>query len=291
MSSLIGCHALVFTGEFDVAGIEGSVRRARRAGFDLIEFPLMEPTTFNSAAARRVLDAEGLHVTASLGLPYEADVSSDDPKVVAAGQRLLEVALDRTAEMGGTYMCGVLYGSMRKHMASASAGGRASSAAALRALADRAATLGISLSLEVVNRYESNLLNTGRQALDFLKEIDRSEVSVHLDTYHMNIEESDLFQPILDTGDRLGYFHIGESHRGYLGTGSVDFGSAFRALDRIDYDGPIVFESFSSAVVSPSLSTTLGIWRNLWNDGDDLAAHANRFIRDQIAAVRTIELH
>ncbi len=101
MSSLIGCHALVFTGEFDVAGIEGSVRRARRAGFDLIEFPLMEPTTFDSAAARRVLDAEGLHVTASLGLPYEADVSSDDPKVVAAGQRLLEVALDRTAEMGG----------------------------------------------------------------------------------------------------------------------------------------------------------------------------------------------
>ena len=62
MSSLIGCHALVFTGEFDVAGIEGSVQRARRAGFDLIEFPLMEPTTFDSAAARRVLDAEGLHV-------------------------------------------------------------------------------------------------------------------------------------------------------------------------------------------------------------------------------------
>jgi sugar phosphate isomerase/epimerase len=66
----------------------------------------------------------------------------------------------------------------------------------------------------------------------------------------MNIEESDLFQPILDAGDRLGYLHIGESHRGYLGTGSVDFGSAFRALDRINYDGPIVFESFSSAVVS-----------------------------------------
>jgi D-psicose/D-tagatose/L-ribulose 3-epimerase len=145
--------------------------------------------------------------------------------------------------------------------------------------------------LEVVNRYESNLLNTGRQALEYLKEVDRPDVSVHLDTYHMNIEESDLFQPILDAGDRLGYLHIGESHRGYLGTGSVDFGSAFRALDRINYDGPIVFESFSSAVVSPTLSNTLGIWRNLWSDGDDLAAHANRFIRDQLAAVQTIELH
>ena len=291
MPSLIGCHALVFTGEFDARGIASSVQRARAAGFDLIEFPLMEPDTFDSAIARRSADAEGLQTTASLGLPAEADISSDDPSIVAAGHRLLDVALDRTAEMGGSYMCGVLYGSMRKHMAPASATGRASSVDALRSLASRASSLGIRLSLEVVNRYESNLINTGRQALEFLKEVDRPDVSVHLDTYHMNIEESDLFQPVLDVGDRLGYLHIGESHRGYLGTGSVDFGSVFRAIDRIHYDGPIVFESFSSAVVSPTLSNTLGIWRNLWNDGDDLAAHANRFIRDQLAAVQTIEFH
>ena len=291
MPSLIGCHALVFTGEFDTRGIASSVQRARAAGFDLIEFPLMEPDIFDSETARRTAEAEGLHTTASLGLPLEADISSDDPSIGAAGRRLLDVALDKTAEMGGSRLCGVLYGSMRKHMAPASPAGRASSVAAIRSLADRASSLGIRLSLEVVNRYESNLLNTGRQALEYLKEVDRPDVSMHLDTYHMNIEESDLFQPILDAGDRLGYLHIGESHRGYLGTGSVDFGSAFRALDRINYDGPIVFESFSSAVVSPTLSNTLGIWRNLWSDGDDLAAHANRFIRDQLAAVQTIELH
>jgi D-psicose/D-tagatose/L-ribulose 3-epimerase len=291
VSSLVGCHALVFTGEFDSRGIESSVKRAGQAGFDLIEFPLMEPASFDSATARRVVEAEGLHASSSLGLPLDADISSDDPSIVAAGRQLLDIALDRTAEMGGSHLCGVLYGSMRKHEAPASASGRANSVGAIQRLADRASSLGIRLSLEIVNRYESNLINTGRQALEFLKEVDREGVSVHLDTYHMNIEESDLFQPILDTGDRLGYVHIGESHRGYLGTGSVDFGSAFRALDRINYSGPIVFESFSSAVVSPTLSNTLGIWRNLWSDGDDLAAHANRFIRDQLAAVRTIELH
>jgi D-psicose/D-tagatose/L-ribulose 3-epimerase len=291
MPSMIGCHALVFTGEFDTRGIASSVQRARAAGFDLIEFPLMEPDTFDSRTARRTAEAEGLHITASLGLPLEADISSDDPSIVAAGHRLLDVALDRTAEMGGSHMCGVLYGSMRKHMAPASATGRANSVDAIRSLASRASSLRVRLSLEIVNRYESNLINTGRQALEYLKEVDRPDVSVHLDTYHMNIEESDLFQPILDASDRLGYMHVGESHRGYLGTGSVDFGSAFRALDRINYDGPIVFESFSSAVVSATLSNTLGIWRNLWSDGDDLAAHANRFIRDQLKAVRTIELH
>ena len=108
MPSLIGCHALVFTGEFDARGIASSVQRARAAGFDLIEFPLMEPDSFDSATARRTAEAEGLHITASLGLPAEADVSSDDPSIVAAGQRLLDTALDRTAEMGGSHMWGVL---------------------------------------------------------------------------------------------------------------------------------------------------------------------------------------
>ena len=76
-----------------------------------------------------------------------------------------------------------------------------------------------------------------------------------------------------------------------LARASVDFGSLFRGLARLDYDGPIVFESFSSAVVSESLSNTLGIWRNLWDDSADLAAHANRFIRDQLRSVETIALH
>ena len=291
MTSPIGCHALVFTGEFDTAGIEQSAKRAARAGFDLIEYPLMDPFSFDAAAARRAVEGEGLGVTASLGLPVDADVSSEDPAIVAAGAALLDAALEKTAEMGGTHLCGVIYGAMRKHMAPCSEAGRANSAAAIADLSRKAEGVGVRLALEVVNRYETNLLNTGRQALAYLDEVGHGWAGVHLDTYHMNIEESDLFQPFLDAGERLGYVHIGESHRGYLGTGSVDFASTFRALARLGYDGPITFESFSSAVVSATLSNTLGIWRNLWSDGDDLAAHANRYIRDQILAVKTIELH
>lgn len=85
------------------------------------------------------------------------------------------------------------------------------------------------------------------------------------------------FSPILDAGDKLGYMHIGESHRGYLGSGTVDFDALFRGRARVGYDGPVVFESFSSAVVNADLSNTLAIWRNLWEDSGDLAAHANRY--------------
>jgi D-psicose/D-tagatose/L-ribulose 3-epimerase len=97
----------------------------------------------------------------------------------------------------------------------------------------------------------------------------------------MNIEEGFVGQAIERCGDRLGYFHVGESHRGYLGTGTVDFAAVFRSLARIGYDGPIAFESFSSAVVDPVLSNVLGVWRNLWSDGYDLARHAKAFMEAQ----------
>lgn len=287
----IGAHGLVFTGTFDEAGLRTAIEGVRTAGFDLIEIPLMDVDSFDSELARRLLDDNDVAVTSSLGLTEDTDLSSDDPAVVAAGEQLLERCLDHVATMGGDVLCGVIYSAMRKYSAPPTKTGVAHSQAAIARLAERARERGIRLSLEVVNRYESNVFNTGRGGLRFLEGVDSDNVSLHLDTYHMNIEESDLWQPVLDAGPRLGYVHIGESHRGYLGTGSVDFPAFFRALDRLGYDGPVVFESFSSAVVSAQLSNTLGIWRNLWEDSADLAAHANRFIRDGLHAVRTIELH
>ena len=288
---LIGAHALVFSGSFEQAGLTTAIEKTRQAGFDLIEIPLMDPYTFDRMLAARLLKENDLAVSASLGLNESTDLTSDDPAVVAAGERLLEECLDIVHAMGGSNLCGVIYSAMKKYMTPATAAGRASSAQAIARLATRAEGLGIRLSLEVVNRYETNVMNTGKQALAFLDEIGHANVSVHLDTYHMNIEESDQYTPVLDVGDRLGYAHIGESHRGYLGSGTVDFGSFFRGLARVGYDGPVVVESFSSAVVNEDLSRMLGIWRNLWDDSDDLAAHANRFIRDSVRAVETIALH
>ena len=287
----IGVHALVFTGAFDKAGITLAIEKTKRAGFDLIEIPLMDPWSFDRELAASLLREHGLVATASLGLNESTDLTSPDPAVVAEGERTLNECVDIVHAMGGSRLCGVIYSAMKKYMEPATAEGRSSSARALARVAARAAGLGVHLSVEVVNRYETNLLNTGRQALAFLDEVGDDNVTVHLDSYHMNIEESDLFSPVLDVADRLGYVHVGESHRGYLGSGTVDFDSFFRAIRRVDYDGPIVFESFSSVVVNQDLSRMLGIWRNLWDDSDALAAHANTFIRQQLEAVRSIDLH
>jgi D-psicose/D-tagatose/L-ribulose 3-epimerase len=75
-----------------------------------------------------------------------------------------------------------------------------------------------------------------------------------------------------------------ENHRGYLGSGLVDFARLFPPLSRIGYTGALTFESFSSAVVEDGLSDTLSIWRELWSDSDDLARHARCFIAEQLQA-------
>ncbi|MCE0487396.1 sugar phosphate isomerase/epimerase family protein [Ornithinimicrobium sediminis] len=287
---LIGCHGLVWTGQYNEAGIRRAVEQTRVAGFDLIEFPLMDPTTFDAGTARAALDEHGLVASGSLGLSEATDISSEDPAAVRAGEELLDQAVDVLAELGSRHLCGIVYSAMSKYQQPATERGVANSRAVVERVASRAAQAGIQVSVEVTNRYESNVLNTARQAREYVTGMDPA-VGVHLDTYHMNIEETGMFAPVLETAHQLRYVHIGESHRGYLGTGSVDFDSFFKALRHIDYDGPVVFESFSSAVVSPTLTGALGIWRNLWENGAELGAHANVFIRGHLTAMSSLRHH
>lgn len=287
----IGCHASVWTGSFDEAGLRKAIEGTATAGFDLIELPIFRPGEWDAKLTKRLLQENGLKATASLGLTDAVNISSEDPDVCRAGEEHLAKVIRFLHELDSTHLVGVIYAPMKKHLRAPTALEVANGQAAISRLGELGRGLGIKLGLEVVNRYETNILNTAKQALSYVEAIDSDNVGVHLDTYHMNIEESDMVQPVLDSADHLTYVHIGESHRGYLGSGSVDFDTFFRGLARVGFDGPVVFESFSSVVVDPELTSTLAIWRNLWDDGADLAAHANRFIRDKVHAVATIEMH
>jgi D-psicose/D-tagatose/L-ribulose 3-epimerase len=274
----VGVHALVWVGGWSETECRRAIESSKAAGFDLIEIPVLDPATIDIDLTRQVLQSAELKAGCSLGLSIDTDISSADPAIVAAGDRLLHQALAVAGGIGAKYLGGVIYSALGKYSQMPTREGRANCINVLQQLAKEAAVDGITLGLETVNRYESNLLNTAAQTLELIDAIGEDNVVVHLDTYHMNIEEADFRSPVLACGDRLGYVHVGESHRGYLGTGTVDFATLFEALNQIDYGGTITFESFSSAVVAPHLSTTLAIWRNLWTDSTDLAHHARRFI-------------
>ncbi len=282
----LGVHALVFTGGTTPAEVEYTVTQAKQSGFDILEISLHDAVNLDVAQARTALRAAGLDVVCSRGLAFDADVSSSDAAVVARGARLLQDSLQITAELGGTHFTGALYSALGKYGQPLSAAGRANVVAVLQDLATDARTKGMTLGLEVCNRYETNVINTASQALRLADDIGHDNVLIHLDSYHMNIEEDDFVRPILLAGDRLGYIHVGENHRGYLGSGHLDFTSFFHALGQIGYTGAITFESFSSAVVSPTLSNDLAIWRNLWDDGPALASHAHGYLTSALEGNR-----
>ena len=277
-----GGHALVWAGDWSAEGARAAISGAARSGYDYVEIALLDPWKVDTAMTRDLLAEYGVRAHASLGLSPTTDVTSTDASIIAKGDELLRKATDVLHELGGTELCGVLYCSLGKYPGPASRENRANSVAAMQRLSDYAADKGINVNLEVVNRYETNVINTGIEGLAFLGEVNRPNTFIHLDTYHMNIEEDGMEKSVIAAGDRLGFVHIGESHRGYLGSGNVDFDTFFAALKKINYQGPITFESFSSAVVDPALSNTLCVWRNLWSDSDDLASTALSFMKARI---------
>jgi D-psicose/D-tagatose/L-ribulose 3-epimerase len=278
----VGIHGMVWVGGTTPEDFEIAIAGSRATGYDLIELPVFDPATMPVDAIVASLARHDMAARCSLGLPRDADISSADPAVSARGERLLHDVIAVSRDVGSDFVGGVIASAMTKYMEPATPAGRANAVGAFRRLAEQAAASGITLGIEVVNRYESNLVNTATQAVAFIEEIGAPNVVVHLDTYHMNIEETDFRQPVLDAGKHLGYVHIGENFRGYLGAGHIDFGQLFGTLREVGYSGAVTFESFSSAVLEPNVSNTLGIWRNVWSDSADLARSARRYIADHL---------
>jgi len=280
----LGVHALVWEKGWSHDECVRAIARTAEVGYDLIEIVALDPKSIDIDFTRAQLERYGIGATCSLGLDAETDISSGDPDKARRGQQRLEQAVAVARDIGATHVCGILHSAFQKYAVPTTAAGVAASVEVLRRVAEVAARSDITLGLEVVNRYESNVLNTASQAVEMCRRIGAPNVRVHLDVYHMNIEESDIAAAIIETGDYLGYFHTGDSHRGYMGSGSIDLAGVFRALVKVGYKGPITFESFSSRVVGQPLEGILGIWRNLWEDGLDLATHARQYTLAQLKA-------
>lgn len=282
----LGVHALVWEAGWSHDECSRAIAKTAEVGYDFIEAPALDPGSIDVDFTQRQLEKNGIGINFSMGLDAETDISSGDREKAARGKKRLEEALSVARDLGATHVCGILHSAFQKYAVPTTPAGVAMSVDIIGQVAEIAARSGITLGLEVVNRYESNVLNTASQAVEFCKRVNAPNVKVHLDVYHMNIEESDVASAIKETGDYLGYFHTGDSHRGYMGSGSIDLAQVFRALVSSGYAGPITFESFSSRVVGQPLEGILGIWRNLWEDGQDLAAHALMYTRAQLKSAQ-----
>jgi len=276
--SKIGVHSFVWSAGSSKSDLEKALNNTHAFGYKLIEFSYLDPKQVDVKWLASRIEELGLDVAISMGLPPEGDISSQDASVVLNGQGILDRAVALVRDLGGTKLAGILSSAHGKQEQPLSKKAWDTSVSALSQVAERASASGVTLNLEIVNRFESNMLNTAAQGMAYIKDTGASNVFLHLDTFHMNIEEADVGLAIRHAADRIGYVHIGESHRGYLGTGNINFAAIFDALIAIGWDDFVTFESFSTSIVDRDLSLKTAIWRNLWSDNVALAKHARNFI-------------
>ncbi|PZX13762.1 D-psicose/D-tagatose/L-ribulose 3-epimerase [Palleronia aestuarii] len=277
----LGIHSFVWTDGQTQEGLEFALRKTAEHGYRMIEFAYLKADEFDLDRLSKLARENDIEITVTMGLPADADVSSTDRESVARGKEILRKAVGSVRDIGGVRLGGILFSKHGKYESMPTADGWKHSVEAVAETAEHAKEAGIQIALEVVNRFESNLLNTTAQGLKFLKDTGRDDVKLHLDSFHMNIEEPDPAGAIRLAGDKIGYYHIGENYRGFLGTGTVDFPAVFSALVDIGFDQDITFESFSKAIVDESLCYACGIWRDTWTENDPLAAHARTFIEEK----------
>ena len=275
---LFGAHAFIWAGEWTPEGAQKAIGGAAEAGLDFVEIPLLRPESMDITATRALLDRYGIGCTCSLGLPKSAHLPSAPQKA----QSFLESAVDVAAGLEAPVLCGVLYA----HLGTLT--GRPPEqdeledvARVLKNVARYAAERGVSLGVEAVNRYETYLINLAEQADAMLDRVGEPNVFVHLDTYHMNIEEKGFYEPIVATGPRMHYIHLSESDRGTPGTGNVHWDEVFRSLKAIDFDGYLVMESF--AAINEDLAGATALWRDVVGDPETLIRDGLSFLRGKAA--------
>ena len=261
MSLKYAVHAYAWTGVWSNATLD-LIDRAREFGFDLIEIPLMDIDYIDPPKIRERLNQAGMGVITSTALQDFQDVTSDDPNIRQKGLEYLIRCVQVSAEMGAKSFSGVIYSAIGRRIDTMPGEVHWERASyALRKVAQVAQDFGIVIGIEPINRYETFLINTCEQALRLREMIGESNVGIHLDTYHMNIEENNFYEPTKKALPYLCHYHLSESHRGTPGMGTVNWDEVFKALAEGNYQGVVGMESFVE--IAESMRAATCIWRKL----------------------------
>ncbi len=213
-------------------------RRLQRLGLDGVEL-MGDLGRYQAAEAARVLADHGLRVFSLT--PDNVDLAHPDAAVRAQAVDYYLRLLDFAAALDQPLVCCHGYvGRIRAIAGQAEEYGLF--VEAVRRVAERAATMGLRLPMEVLNRYESHLLNTAAQARQFVADVGADNVGILLDAYHMNIEEADPAGALCRAGERLWLYHAADSNREAIGRGHTDFAAQMKALAGIGYAGPVILE-------------------------------------------------
>jgi D-psicose/D-tagatose/L-ribulose 3-epimerase len=276
----IGVNTFVWTSPFATRDF-GLMAKIKAMGFDIIEIAVEEPSLIDVPLLRKTAQDEGLSVIVCGAFGPTRDISSDDPEIRKNGVAYIAQCLRLTEAAGSSLFAGPLYsavGKTRMVSPDQKARERAWCVENLRDLGKIAGDAGVTICIEPLNRFETDMINLVEQAVALIHDVGEPTYKLLLDTFHANIEEKSIPHAIRQAGDLLGHVHACENDRGTPGTGHTDWLGIRDALRDIDYAGAVVIESFTPGIIE--IAKAAAIWRPLAPSQDDLARDGARFLRE-----------
>ncbi len=263
---------------------------AANLGFDFIELLVPEPEdNLDINLAKRAAEDAGISIVLAARVNQQRSIASDDKTAQIVGIDYLKRCIDIAAQIGSGIIGGPLYGEPmvfagrppvpRSDEDIARRAERTISA--FSTVAPLAQSNGVVLAVEALNRFETDILCTTRQACEVVDAVDNSAFMLMLDTFHMNMEERSIPDAIRMAGSRIAHFQANENHRGHPGTGHIDWTAVMRALAQVNYSGPISLEPFRRA--DDRIALPIAQWRAPHENEDDKLRAGLGVIRSALA--------
>lgn len=263
----IGIHFGYFNRNWNTDFVK-QIEQIKRIGLDILEVapaPLLAMTASQRNEIAAAAKENEVELTFSVGLGKDQDLSSENKEVRENGIRFTTDTFRIMDEMGSKMYSGVDIAAWNKTFTSGVTDKRADiqrSVDSVKQIMKIAESFGITFAVEVVNRYESSLVNTAKEAMAFLDMVDSPNCKILLDTYHMNIEEDSFSEAIRLVGKRLGHFHVGESNRKPPSpNGHIPWDEITAALKSIHYQGAVVMEPFIK--MGGEVGRDIKVWRDI----------------------------
>ena len=252
----------------------------KRWGFDSIEIPIEDPSHIDPAPVKRELDRHGLvcgSVCACMGPDRDLRGTVEQQQT---GLAYMMKIIDQMVLLDCPSLIGPVYSAVGRADAVPPAEYKQqwkTVVGNLKKLCRHAEKNGKQICLEPLNRFETDFINTCDQALKMVKDVGSPALKVHLDTFHMNIEEKHQGAAIRKAGKLLGHFHACGSDRGTPGNDHIDWKPIAAALKAVGYQGDVVIESFTTDV--KVIARAAAIWRRIEPTRNEIAVKGIKFLK------------
>lgn len=255
--------------------------KIKQMGFDVVEIPVEDPGLINGDEVKKSLEDNGLKAVVCGAFGPSKDLTHQDISVHQDCFDYIEKCFELCNKWESQFLAGPMYSAVGKaRMLSGDQRQKEWDLAVgnIHQVCVMAQEHGLSIALEPLNRFESDMINTAEDVMRFIEDVNHSSAKVLLDGFHMTIEEKNIREAIQRVGDKLIHVQVSENHRGIPGTGLTPWDQFVEGLKDIEYQGSIVIESFTPEI--KELAGAVCIWKNFAESQDEFASKGIHFLKE-----------